>query len=292
MNKRSLIILFVIVLLLLGGCAKAPAPEETAPQRVAVLFSSYAEVFQLAGGTVTITVGESVERGICGEEVLLVDGGAGKIIDTERLLSYRPDLVIGSADIPAQAEAAELLEKAGIPCKLFRVETFSDYLSLLKYCTDLTGNPEAYRTYGTALQAEIDTVLNQRPGAGKKILLIRSGSSASSAKAKTAKEHFAAGMLAELGCTNLADAAPILTEGLSVEEILLQDPDHIFIATMGNEQAAKAYMDSLLQQPAWASLRAVQNKNYTYLSKDLFQYKPNHRWAEAYRILAEQLHES
>ena len=34
------------------------------PQRVAVLFSSFADVWETAGGRVDITVGESVERGL------------------------------------------------------------------------------------------------------------------------------------------------------------------------------------------------------------------------------------
>ena len=42
------------------------------PQRVAVLFSSLAEVYTLAGGEVAVSVGESVERGILREDVLLV----------------------------------------------------------------------------------------------------------------------------------------------------------------------------------------------------------------------------
>lgn len=285
------IIALLLCLLLLSGCHAAPQ-KEGSPKKVAVLFSSYAEVFQLAGGEVSVTVGESVERGICKEGVLLVDDGAGKTINTERLLSFQPDLVIGSADIPAQVEAAAILEQAGIPCQLFSVETFEDYLVFLKYCTDLTGNTAAYQTYGTDLQTEIQALKEQAAGAGKRILFIRSGSKASSAKAKTAKEHFAAGMLAELGCQNVADAAPILLDGLSVEEILLQDPDYIFISTMGDEVAAKAYMDSLLREPAWASLTAVKEQKYTYLSKELFQYKPNARWAEAYRTLAEFLNEA
>ena len=58
-----------------------------APKRTAVLFSSFAEVWKLAGGETAVTVGESVERGFADETALLVDGGAGKTIDTERLLS-------------------------------------------------------------------------------------------------------------------------------------------------------------------------------------------------------------
>lgn len=292
MNKLKRIIPIVLSLLLLSSCSAAPAAESSTPKTVAVLFSSFADIWQLAGGEVAITVGESVERGICEEGVLLVDDGAGKTIDTELLLSYQPDLVIGSADIAAHSEAAEVLETAGIPCKLFRVETFEDYLAMLQACTDITGNQEAYQTYGTDLQCEIDSILQSVSGkSSKKVLFIRSGSGASSAKAKTARQHFAAKMLEDLGAFNIADNAPVLLDGLSVEEVLIQDPDYIFISTMGDETAAKAYMDSVLAQPAWAELTAVREQHYTYLSKELFQYKPNARWAEAYRTLAALLYE-
>ncbi len=284
---RRLLSICLILSLLLCSCASLPV-KEGKPQRVAVLLSSFAEVWQLAGGEVAITVGESVERGICKEGVLLADRGAGKTIDAERLLSYRPDLVIGSADIPAQIEAAKILEKAGVPCKLFRVECFEDYLALLAYCTEITGNKDAYQKYGSDQQNEIEAILQKTKAIQDKpqVLFIRSGSGASSAKAKKADQHFAAAMLAELGAENIADRAPLLLDGLSLEAILQEDPDHIFISTMGNEEAAKAYMNSLLTQPAWGALSAVQNQQYTYLPKALFQYKPNARWAEAYRTLA------
>ena len=86
--------------------------------------------------------------------------------------------------------------------------------------------------------------------------------------------------------SNIADNAPILLDGLSIEEIIDADPDYIFISTMGDEEAAKEYMDSVLAEPTWQSLTAVQTGNYSYLPKDLFQFKPNNRWDEAYAFLA------
>lgn len=297
-----------LCLAMLSSCAKTPAaPQDDfysftdglgqnviltqSPQKTAVLFSSFAELWQIAGGVVQITVGESVERGFCESEIPLVDGGAGKTIDNEALLRYAPDFVIGSADIPAHQKTAELLQKAGIPCALMKLETFDDYLAILKIFTEITGNPEAYQAKGLALQQQIDALLRQTQAqASPKILFIRSGSKASSAKAKTAEQHFAAAMLEQLGAKNIADAAPLLMDGLSVEEILKQDPDYIFISTMGDEQAAISYMEQLLQSPAWQALSAVKQKNYHFLSKDLFQYKPNARWAESYQTLAEILY--
>lgn len=297
----------IVICLLLGGCTAAPQQGETSlsfrdsagqtislahrPQRVAVLFSSLAQLWQLAGGSVGATVGESVERGFCEAGICLVDGGAGKTIDNEALLTYAPDLVIGSTDVPAHQDTAALLQKAGIPCALMRVETFEDYLAALKSFTAITGDANAYQTHGVDLQKQIDGIIHSAKGVNPpKILFIRSGSKASSAKAKTADQHFAAAMLQELGAINIADAAPLLMDGLSIEAVLKEDPDHIFISTMGDEQAAKTYMDSVLAQPSWQALGAVKNRKYTYLPKDLFQYKPNARWAEAYQTLAEILY--
>lgn len=284
------------------------------PQKTAVLFSSLAEVWKLSGGEITITVGETVERGFCGDPavklvdgvqappleaaaVKLVDGGAGKVIDNELLVSYQPDFVIGSADIQAHVETAELLREAGIPCALFRVDSFEDYLSMLEICTAITGEEECFRKYGEQVKVRVEEVCaavssylaggeTEDVPVQKRILFIRSGSGESSAKAKTAEQHFAAEMLEELGVYNIADNASVLLDGLSLEEILAEDPDYIFIATMGDEEAAKTYMDSVLASQGWGQLTAVREGNYTYLPKELFQFKPNAKWDEAYGYLA------
>lgn len=262
------------------------------PETVAVLFSSFADIWKTVGGNVDITVGETVERGFADETAALVDDGAGKSINTEALIASEPDFVIGSYDIPAQVEAVEILRKAGVPCALFRVECFEDYLGTLKICADIAGNAAVYDEYGVKVKEEIEDILQKIPENEEKknILFIRSGSGASSAKAKTAKEHFAAAMLDELSAHNIADDAPVLLDGLSIEEIIAKDPDMIFISTMGSEQAAKEYMDSVLETPAWQALTAVKEKRYYYLPKDLFQFKPNARWGEAYVYLARLLY--
>lgn len=306
--KRLLLVLLIAAFLLslLPSCAPANTDGSflsftdstgervdlpARPRRVAVLFSSFAEMWTLAGGEVTISVGESVERGFCNANTLLVDAGAGKTINTELLIAYEPDLVICSADIAAQTAAASLMRDVGIPCAVFRVESFADYCRVLEIMTDITGDKEAYAHYGTAVKEQIDALLaDTAQVAGKRILFIRAGSSARSTKAKTADEHFAAAMLEELGCYNIADNAPILMDGLSIEEILRENPSCIFITTMGDADAARAYMDSVLQSEIWQSLDAVQNGACYYLPKDLFQFKPNARWYDAYLMLSEILY--
>lgn len=258
------------------------------PERVAVLFSSFAEVWQCAGGMVDITVGESVERGFADASAVLVDDGAGKTINTEVLVAAKPDFVICSADVEAQVKTAEFLRDVGVPVACFRVEVFSEYMNMLEICTDITEDKEGYAENGTTVAENVETMLNavkEKDALCDEILFVRAGSGASATKAKRAEDHFAAAMLAQLGTKNIADDVPVLLDGLSIEEILRSDPDAIFISTMGDADAAKAHMNSVLSQPAWQALTAVQNGNVYYLPKELFQFKPNARWDDAYEYL-------
>lgn len=263
------------------------------PQKVAVLFSSFADIWVTAGGTVDITVGESVERGFADETALLVDSGAGKSINTELLVAAQPDFVICSADIAAQQETAELLRTAGIPCAAFRVESFENYLNVLEICCRITGETQRYKTYGADVQNNIEQLLKDvnSYNDSKKILFIRAGSSGSATKAKTAQDHFAAAMLKQLGTYNIAENAPVLLDGLSLEEIITQNPEYIFISAMGDENAARKYIASVFSQPEWQVVTAVKNKKYIFLPKEMFQYKPNSRWDEAYRYLIDIIYE-
>ena len=296
----------LLCLLILTGCGSGAHPGEGmtftddtgtevtapyAPQKVAVLTSSLADLWLTAGGTVSITVGETLERGFL-EEAVLVDAGAGKTVDLERLIAERPELVICSAQLAGQLECAEALRAAGIPVAAFDLDTFEDYLRALKICTQILMTPEKYEAYGEALRLEVEVLISAacaKEGTPR-ILFVRAGSSARYTKAKTAQDHFVCVMLKELGTENIAEKAPILLEGLSTEEVLLSDPDAILFTTMGDEAAGTAYMESLLADPVWSTLRAVREGRVHQLPKDLFQYKPNSRWPEAYAYLTELLY--
>jgi iron complex transport system substrate-binding protein len=112
------------------------------PEKVAVLFSSFAEVWALAGGQTAITVGESIERGFAPQDAQLVDEGAGKSINLEALIAAQPDFVILIADIAAQAQSARL--GAGRDCRrAVSCKSFDDYLAMLRSSCEITGNETA-----------------------------------------------------------------------------------------------------------------------------------------------------
>jgi iron complex transport system substrate-binding protein len=307
MNKKSIIIAVVIVVLLIfiSGAVETNKPESSGeyftftdsegeivelshkPQKTAVLFSSLAECWIEAGGEVYVTVGESVERGLVKEETELVDKGAGKTVDTEKLISLEPDFVICSADIASHRDVASALKKAKIPVAMLRMDTFEDYLTILRTLTKITGKTENYEQFGENAKSEIEKIIsNGKRENNPKILFVRSGSSYSSAKAKKADDNFAAKILEDFGCINIADKAEVLLDNLSAEVILKENPQYIFVSVMGDYDNSKAYMQELLAKKEYASLDAVKNGRVYFLPKELFQYKPCGRWAESYRYIS------
>ena len=307
MNKKSIIIAVVIVVLLIfiSGAVETNKPESSGeyftftdsegeivelshkPQKTAVLFSSLAECWIEAGGEVYVTVGESVERGLVKEETELVDKGAGKTVDTEKLISLEPDFVICSADIASHRDVASALKKAKIPVAMLRMDTFEDYLTILRTLTKITGKTENYEQFGENAKSEIEQIISvEKRENNPKILFVRSGSSYSSAKAKKADDNFAAKILEDFGCVNIADKAETLLDNLSAEVILKENPQYIFVSVMGDYDNSKAYMQELLAKKEYASLDAVKNGRVYFLPKELFQYKPCGRWAESYRYIS------
>jgi iron complex transport system substrate-binding protein len=155
----------------------------------------------------------------------------------------------------------------------------------------ITERDDLYEKNVTKIADEIENILNSvDKSRAPRIIFVRCGSSASSTKAKNAEENFVCKMIAELGGVNIADEAPELCDGLSLEAILTAQPEKMLISTMGNEQKSREYMDSVLKSEPWQALGAVKNQDYVYLGKELFQFKPNARWAEAYKFLAEYLY--
>ncbi len=313
----------LLSVLLLAGCgaaSSAPAPAEppaapeaaayaftddlgrevaleAAPRRVATLTGSYADIWCTAGGKDTLTASASdawtdfdldLSAGVAN-----LGGAMG--VSVEELLASQPDLVLASTNIPSNQEMLPALEEAGIDVAFFSVDTFEDYLRMLKVCTELTGCPENYETCGEAVAAEIEAARGRAAEAlagrePEKVLYIRAA--ASVIKPKGSDGTVLGEMLADLGCVNIADGDQSLLETLSMEAILAADPDKIFIVLQGADpEPARAQLEGeVLSNPAWQQLTAVQEGEVYYMDKDLYHLKPNARWGEAYDRLVEILY--
>lgn len=260
--------------------------------KAAVLNGSLAEIWSLAEGELAaVTVDaydESRDITFTGETI---NAGALKSPSQELLIEGNIKLAFLSADIEEHVAMRDKLEAVGIKTVYHSVETFEDYLAVLKLYTEITGSLDRYETYGERVEEEISAQLARQDGSEPEVLFIRAFSTGAKAKGS---DNMTGIMLRELGCLNIADGEQSLTDDLSMEVILEKDPDFIFVTTMGiDDDAALKSVESLLTgHPAWSSLNAVKNNRFYLLPKNMFHNKPNQRWGESYKMLADILYPS
>lgn len=252
--------------------------------RVVCGYASFAQCWLLSGGTLVGVTQDALDRGI------LTDGdaevvGTVKSIDLEKLAALSPDYVILSADLSAHSQLQSSLDTMGIAYGYYRVDTFEDYKAMMaQFCT-VNERHDLYQKNVLEVEQGIESIRERLPSdCDQSVLLLRAYSTG--IKAKT-DDNLAGQILKEYGLRNIADESPSLLEDLSMEQVILTDPDFIFILTMGDEQNAAEYMRTHLENdPAWQGLSAVRGGRCYVLPQDLFHYKPNQRWDESYEYLA------
>ncbi len=265
------------------------------PKRVAVLIGSFADEWVNAGGRDSLVAAahDTFTSFDIEDASDIEDLGEVKQINAEKLLASEPDLVIASAKNESQKDLKKQLDQAGIPVAYFDVSDFDDYLRTLKIFTDLTGDASAYEKSGSDQQEEINEAIERRKDTeAPKVLYIRA--TGSSVKSKNSKGSVLGEMLEDLNTVNIADQDKSLLENLSAEAILAENPDAIFIVYQGSDdsKARKNLDGALMAQEAWDELYAVQNNQVYVMDQSLYNLKPNARWAEAYKNLAQILNET
>lgn len=296
---KKLFLIFTVVCLLISSvsCAKPKTDSDGAEitdtlgntvklseeAKVVSLYASFADCWMLSGGTL---VGVTEDA----EEEHKLDIGKAEIVGSvkqpslEKIVALNPDYVILSADLAAHMSLKGSLDSMGLAYGYFRVDTFGDYKALMEQFCAVNNRPDLLEKNVTDVENKIEDIKSKIPKTDKSVLLIRAFSTGMKAKRD---DNLAGYILNEFGLKNIADEHDSMLEDLSLEEIVLTDPDYIFVTTMGSEEGAKKYLEDVaLNHPAWSELTAVKNGNYHMLPKELFHYKPNNRWSESYEYLA------
>ena len=305
MKRLISLLLCLTVVFTMAACGAEPAaPAETLPAdsdmpelidilanrtklskdaRVACGYASFAQCWLLSGGALVGVTQDALDRGLAVGDASVI--GTVKSIDLEKLAASSPDYVILSADLSAHSELQSALDTMGIAYGYYRVDTFEDYKSMMAQFCAVNERDDLYRENALEVEQRIESIRERIPAdCDQSVLLLRAYSTG--IKAKT-DDNLAGQILKEYGLRNIAEESPSLLEDLSMEQVILTDPDYIFVLTMGDEQAAAEYMRGHLENnPAWQGLSAVRDGHYHILPQDLFHYKPNQRWDESYEYLA------
>lgn len=309
LGKRGIFALALLLLLsACGGTEETPPPpSETAvtfsddlgreitvdrPQRVACLIGSFADLWYLAGGEDTLVAAahDAWTYFDLPLDEAVADLGATKELNLEQLLACEPDLILASCNTASQMALEPTLSGMGLPTAYFDVTTFADYLRVLALCTRLTGCGERFDAYGTAIQTQVEDAIARADGSRPSVLYIRA--TGSSCKARGSEGSVLGEMLHDLDCENIADRDNGLLEDLSLEVILQEDPDFIFVVYQSADpDAARKVMETtLLTNPAWDSLAAVREGRCHVMDSRLYNVKPNEKWGDAYDGLADILY--
>lgn len=301
MKKHFSVFLCILLMFSFIGCAEKEGTDTTdgvkivdalgntayinKESKIAVCYGSFAQCLQLSGISPVAVTKDAIDEHKLefNSDTKII--GTVKQINLEELLAVNPDYVIMSADLSAQLKLENSLKNAGLNYGYFRVDTFEDYKSFMSTLCAVSGREDLFQKNVSDTEKGINNILSKIPAeSDKTVLLLRAFSSGVKAKRQ---DNLAGQILKELGLKNVADEFPSLMEDLSSEQIIHHNPDYIFILTMGSEQSAINFLKNNIENTsAFKNLKAVKTGNYVLLPKDLFHYKPNNRWDEAYEYLA------
>ena len=258
------------------------------PQRVVSLYNSYGEAWMLAGGELIGSIADTFEDGLLDDGVQNLGGHTTP--NMELLFSLNPDFVLLSSEIASHGEIAVLLEQAGIPCAFFSTPDYRSYMEMISVFTQLTGKEDLHRQQIEAVQQPIEEMIKEAEALpDPTALLIRANSI--TVKCKNSKTTVAGNILRDMGFVNLADGNSVLCESVSMESVIIENPDYIFVVLQGSSsEAAQNNLASVLtNNPAWNTLTAVREGRFYILDRDLFHYHPNERWSESYEFILDVL---
>lgn len=267
------------------------------PQRVVACMGSFANAWELAGGTLVGVSDDALTAAgwtIQSPDVATV--GDFTAVNLEAIMALNPDFVImtsgtgGRGGDSSQADLRDALVGAGIPVAYFEATTFDDYERLMRTFTDITGRADLYEQNVAKVAEAIDDIVGAVPAENPPTALLLTTFSGGTRVQSSGTQTGA--MLADLGVNNLADENKSLLKDFSLEAVIEMDPDFIFVIPMGNdaEAAMRNLEEATAANPAWGSLSAVQNGRYITLDPTLYLSKPNAQWDAAYQGLFNELY--
>ena len=257
----------------------------TSPARTVICYPSLLEIWLDCGGFPagmhTPRKAEPLPLGL--ENVPHV--GSYMHPNMEAVVRLKPDLVILSGMTGRHRAFGELLRKSGIEVLHLKYDNYSDYARIAGIFSSILATRSASTVCGK-VQKEVDSIIRRCSGRKGPSLLVLFFNGAEF-RAETNRAH-AAYIFAALGGRNILNSTGFAVRAerisFSPEELLLKDPDCIFLVPGAKSEALNREAFRKFQEnPSMRNLKAVRTNRLHILPSDLFQYKPNHRFPEAFR---------
>lgn len=258
------------------------------PKRIAVLSGTFLGVHYATGGT-AIAKSDDKGKGIIPEEAKNVESiGAVYNIDLEKLMSTKPDFVIGQLGM--HDKFVENLKSANIPCVMLRMKTYEDVKDKLKLFGEINDNVEKSTQLIKAMEDKKSDIVNKLPKKEAKVAILYVSSQDVSLKLDSSIAGNVASILKLKNITTGIKPEKMGEENVpfSMEKIVESDPDVILVTTMvsSKEVAEQKIKKDLEGNPAWSGLRAVKEGKIFYLPQELFLYNRGEKFADSIEYMA------
>ena len=255
------------------------------PERIVVTSASFLEPLYAVGGSV---VGRPESKTKVPPEAKDVPR-IGRVyqIDAEKILELKPDLVILNKGM--NEKLVDTLNANYIKTLVLDMKSYEDVKREIGIFAALTGEKEKGEALVQKMDADINAVRTSIPQEKKRVAIIHStgqglsvqldGSIAGSIANMLGWENTASGMTA---LDKNPDAAPY-----SMETLVAQNPDIIFVTSMGEEAEIRASMEAMFaESPAWQSVAAIRDGRVYYLPQEMFLFSPGIEYPEAVKYMA------
>ncbi len=296
--------LFTAASLLLSACG-APAAEQSSqgsyatitddngrtvsfdkkPERIVVTSASFLEPLYAVGGEV---VGRPDSKSKIPEAAKSVTN-IGRVyqIDAEKVLALTPDLVILNRGM--NEKLVETLAANHIKTLVIEMKSYEDVKREIGTFATLTGETAKGDELIRKMDADIEAVRTSIPQEKKRVAIIHSTGQGLSVQL----DGSIAGNIANiLGWENTAAGMPALDKNpdaapYSMETLVAQNPDIIFVTSMGEEAEIRASMEAMFaESPAWQSVSAVRDGRVYYLPQEMFLFSPGIEYPAAVKYMA------
>ncbi|MGG0717095.1 ABC transporter substrate-binding protein [Robertmurraya massiliosenegalensis] len=259
------------------------------PQRIVSLVSGDMEIVHALGGDVVAR--PNVDEKTISEELgKLPEIGNTHDVNFEKMLSLKPDLVIGHSGL--NAKDVSTIESFGIETILTNSKSYDVILETINmYGVILNKEREAEALIQSLEQKKTQILANPLPNEVNALIIYGTTDTF-----MVALPSSLTGSLLEMaGGTNIAQQFPSIDgypdyAQMPLERIIKANPDVIYFITHGEIDAVKErFAAELKANAAWENVNAIKDDQLVFLPPALFSSNPGPRIGEALEFIKNSL---
>lgn len=254
------------------------------PSRIVVTSASFMEPLHSVGANIVGYPESKNKTPIWAKDIPTI--GHVYQIDVERLLACNPDMVIINKGM--NEKISDILNKNCIPSLVIQIKTYDEVKRAIKIFSQLTENLEKGDQLIKQMDSDIQQIIEKIPSEKKRVAIIHNTAQGLSLQTESS---IAGNIVKMFGWENIADDISSFDKksdsiSYSMETLTKENPEIIFVTSMGNFDEIKSNMEQLTaSNESWQSIQAIKNNQMYYLPQDMFLLSPGLDYPKAVKTM-------